>query len=315
MTNYLISWRKDSGQGVPGYDVSTTPAYMEIADGDTTYDLTKQKNVDVWLADLKKAGSMVLVFVHGFHNNAADVLVRHNAIKRNLPPGCSLVSFDWASGNPGFPPKKAYFADKDNATKTAPYLMSSCLQQLTDPSQFGSQRVHLFAHSMGAYLTETAFQAPKAIKINHVLMAAACVDQNNYQAGSTPLTNFLGKCVDLTAYWSVDDKALPEAGQWESYTPLGLKGFPGSSIPGSCYGLICAPYYEKYVTPKSPEMSHVWYILFEQNNAFYTDMSEVLRGVSTTPTRARTSVPNSFQLLQPAEVEVASRRETALHRT
>ena len=35
---------------------------------------------------------------------------------------------------------------------------------------------------MGAYVTEKAFQVPKATKVNHVVMAAADVDQLNYKS-------------------------------------------------------------------------------------------------------------------------------------
>ena len=74
----------------------------------------------------------------------------------------------------------------------------------------------------------------------------------------------------------------------------------GRRTPGRCYSLECAPYYEKYVRPKNPEFSHVWYVLFDPGNDFYTDMSEVLRGGSTTPTRATTPTPNAFVLKRPA---------------
>ena len=171
MTNFLISWRNDSdGHGTPGHKVSIEARYMEIADDAQTYNLKAHTLREKWMNDLRNAGSAVLVYVHGFDNDAAKVLVRHNAIKRHLPTGGSLVSFDWPAGNPGTP-KETYFADKDNATKTAPHLMSSCLQHLVD--RFTSSSVSLFAHSMGAYVTETAFQAPNAIKINHVFMAGS----------------------------------------------------------------------------------------------------------------------------------------------
>jgi hypothetical protein len=180
--------------------------------------------------------------------------------------------------------------------------MSDCLQNLL--GKFPSANIHLIAHSMGAYLTENAFQPSKAIKINHVMMAAADVDQLNYQAGSTPLTNFLGKCTDLTAYWSADDEALKESQKWQSYLPLGLGGYNDSAIPGSCWGVQCTSYYEKHVKPfhPLPEFSHVWYLLFEPlaaANDFYTDTSEVMRGVSTAPTRAKTTDPRGFVLQRP----------------
>jgi pimeloyl-ACP methyl ester carboxylesterase len=298
MTDFLISWRNDQGQGVPGHRVSLEPRYMEIADHAKTYDLREHKLREAWMNDLVKAGSAVLVFVHGFDNDAGKVLIRHNAIKGHLPQGVSLVSFDWAAGSPGLTPKDKYFADKENATKTAPHLLSSCLQHLVD--RFTPSNVHLFAHSMGAYLTETAFQVPKVIRLNHLMMAAAAVDQSNYKTRSTILANILSKCSDVTAYWSAEDKALPEAQKWEGYTPLGLRGYPsGPIIPGNCYGVDCTSYYRTYVRPHDDEFSHVWYILFDKGNAFYIDMSEVLRDAPTTPTRTKTADPHGFVLKPP----------------
>lgn len=310
MTNFLISLRNFDSQGNPGTDVGST-SYIEIADTAKNYNLSSViPDSKKWLSDI--SGTSVLVFVHGFGNPAEKVVARHNSVKRHVPPGVALVSFDWPSGNSGITAKEAYEKDKNNATKSASSLMSDCLQVLL-LNRFTSGNVHLFAHSMGAYVTEQAFQAPKPIKINHVLMAAADVDQKNYQAGSTSLTNFLGKCTDLTAYWSSDDQALPESQKWQGYVPLGLQGYPpGSSIPGSCYGLDCTSYFEKYAKGHPPppppiilppEFSHVWYILFEPTpppvNDFYSDMIRTAQGLPTSATRAKTSDPRGFLLQRP----------------
>ena len=303
--NYLISLRNDAGGGAPGTSVGPT-AYIEIPETATTYKLTSKIDPKVWLGDL--SGTSVLVFVHGYGNDASKVVARHKAIKPHVPSGFSLVTFDWPSGNPGV---MQYRDDKLNAKQTAPNLMSDCLQLLL--TKFKSENVHLFAHSMGAYVTENAFQAPKAIKINHVLMAAADVDRLNYQAGSASLTNFLGKCTDLSAYWSTDDQALQESAKMpinKGAVPLGLNGYPGAAIPASCYGIGCTRYYEDHVKGTTPppgvppaEFSHVWYLLYQPApppvNDFYTDLAEALQGLPTSPTRVPTQDPNGFELQRP----------------
>jgi pimeloyl-ACP methyl ester carboxylesterase len=310
MTNFLISLRKFSVEGKPTYDVGPT-TYIEIADGAADYNTSSViPDKNKWLSDL--SGKSVLVFVHGFDNDSAKVIIRHKLIKRYLPPGYALVSFDWPAQNPGITPRQVYERDKNNAKTTAPRLMSDCLQVLVP--KFTSGNVHLFGHSMGAYLTEQAFQAAQAIKINHVLLAAADVDQLNYQAGSPPLTNFLGKCTDLTAYWSADDQALQESQSWQGYVPLGLGGYKGSAIPGACYGVECTPYFEQYAKGHPPppppvilppEFSHVWYMFYQPPlpalNDFYTDANEVIQGSSTTPTRAKTTDPRGFKLQRPVK--------------
>lgn len=304
--NYLISLRNDSdGKGTPGTSVGPT-AYIEIPETATTYNLNSKIDPKSWMSRIFDPS--VLVFVHGYGNDATKVVARHNAIKPHVPAGFSLVTFDWPSGNPGV---MQYRDDKQNAKQTAPNLMSDCLQLLL--TRFSPSNVHLFGHSMGAYVTENAFQAPKAIKINHVLMAAADVDRLNYQAGSTFLANFLDKCADLTAYWSTDDQALQDSVKIpinKGAIPLGLNGFPGATIPARCIGIASTKYFENpaKLTPPPPgipaaEYTHVWYILYQPApppvNDFYSDLAKAVQGLPTSATRAPTSDPNGFELQRP----------------
>jgi esterase/lipase superfamily enzyme len=216
MTNFLISLRDQGIAGAPGTQPGKT-TLIAIPDRETNYNLLVPFTRPKWLALLASQGTSVLVFVHGFGDGSEKVVARHKSIKAHLPPGMVLVSFDWPAGN-------LYAKDKANAKTIAPRLMTDCLGRLV--SFFGSANVHLFAHSMGAYVTENAFQGASGIKINHVLMGAADVDQLNYVGGSIPLTKFLGKCADLTTYWSTDDAALQDSEELSKYTPLGLKGYP-----------------------------------------------------------------------------------------
>ncbi|GEP53483.1 alpha/beta hydrolase [Reyranella soli] len=303
MTNYLISLRSSAPDGTPGTDMGST-TYIEIPDTKATYNLiTDKTDRDRWLGDI--SGTAVLVFIHGFGNDATKAVSRHNTIKQHVPSGISLVSFDWPSGNSGF---MTYKEDKTNAKLSAPHLIPDCLKFFVN--KFGSANVHLFAHSMGAYVTETAFQnAAGATKINHVLMAASDVDRQNYQAGSVLLNNFLSNCIDLTAYGSADDDALKTSEKLpinHGAVPLGLKGFPGAGIPAGCNSIECTGYYQRYVKgtkpPPGEDLSHVWYLLYQPApppvNDFYTDMREVLQGLPTAPTRAQRG-PRDFTLQRP----------------
>jgi pimeloyl-ACP methyl ester carboxylesterase len=305
--NFLISLRNDSGGGNPGTSVGDT-TYIEVEPGVTGYNLIKSKvEADQWINDIR--GTDVLVFVHGFGNDADKVVERHDSVKANLPSGVTLVSFDWPSGNPADPfhLEKAYDDDKANAKQCAPRLIRDCFPLLL--TRFGSAKINLFAHSMGAYVTENAFfQVPNdnALKINHVLMAAADVDRLNYTAGSPSLTNFLNRCADLTAYWSTYDKALQDSVKMKinkGAIPLGLQGYPDRPAP--CRGIECSYYYDTYVAPIVPgdEFSHVWYLLFQAHppavNDFYADMADTIR--RPWPTRAATKDRNGFLLRRPAD--------------
>jgi Uncharacterized protein conserved in bacteria len=303
--NFLISLRNDDpvGSGNPGTKMGNT-AYFELSPDAPSYNLGSQIDKKKWLSRI--AGTSVLIFVHGFGNDASKVVARHNAVKPYIPPGFTLVSFDWPSGNTGF---SAYKDDKANAKQSAPRLITDCIQHLL--TRFGWGNVNLFAHSMGAYVTENAFSTAGAVKINHVLMAAADVDRLNYVAGSYPLGGFLAKCNDLTAYWSSDDQALQESAKMpinNGAIPLGLSGYPQPGVPGKCRGIECTAYYRNYALGTSqiapgPEFSHVWYLLYQPPgpavNDFFADMAEVIRLPGLT--RAPTKDPFGFLLQRPAD--------------
>jgi pimeloyl-ACP methyl ester carboxylesterase len=220
----------------------------------------------------------------------------------------------------------AYQNDKHNAASSASYFIRDCLKVLL--RKFEPGNIHLFGHSMGAYVIEQAFQTPSEVfMVGHVLLAAGDVNQMNYGAATPLLTNYLSHCNNLSVYWSQDDQALADSHIINHYIPLGLQGFKGV-VPDRCYGIECTGYYRNYVKndpppappplpppnlplpPISPaEFSHVWYLLYAPKpppvNDFYTDFGAVLRGYLTFPTRAPKPPPpmtpdkNSFSLQRP----------------
>jgi pimeloyl-ACP methyl ester carboxylesterase len=305
--NFLISLRNNKdGKGTPGTGFGDT-AYLELSPTDTSYNLTSKIDQDKWLGHI--AGTTVLVFVHGFGNGADKVVLRHKQVKPYIPRGVTLVSFDWPSGNPGI---NGYRDDKANAKRSSQQLIRDCLQFLL--TRFSSANINLFAHSMGAYVTENAlFLVPDAdpLKINHVMLAAADVDRLNYAAGGLPLTNFLAKCNDLTAYWSTHDKALQDSAKMpinHGAIPLGLRGFPDAAVPAKCRAVDCSVYYQNYcqgITPIEPglEFSHVWYLLYAPPapalNDFYPDMADTIRVPWLT--EGPTTDPNGFLLQRPTD--------------
>jgi pimeloyl-ACP methyl ester carboxylesterase len=267
--------------------------------------------VDQWLSDLSRTGAKsVLVFIHGFGNDATAIVTRHRMIKSRLPPDVCLVSFDWPSGNSGATAEEKYTKDKANAAAIVLRLYRDCLSDKVLFSKFAPPNVHLFAHSMGAFVTEQAFLSTStsdAFRVGHVLMAAADVDRLNYLRGSISLQNFITKCSDLTAYWSQDDEALKSsvlAKVNNKAVPLGLRGFPDPAIPDRCIAVEGTAYYERTAIKGLPpdmdadEYSHVWYLFYQPQapllNDFYIDMNEVLTGSSTSPTRTQ----NGYQRLR-----------------
>jgi pimeloyl-ACP methyl ester carboxylesterase len=290
--NFLISLRDDfpKGSGKPFTGIGATN-YMDLAPDAPAYNLNDSIHPDQWLHRLRATNDNILVFVHGYGDGANKALERHKNVKANLmafSPEFTLVTLDWPAGN-------AYKTDKDNATKIAPKLLSDCLQPLIN--EFDAKNIHLLAHSMGAYVTETAFQLSSDIKINHVLVAAADVDREHYMNGSDYLTKILGKCADLTAYWGMQDEALQESARINPYIPLGLRGYRDGDLAPQKQSLQCADYYNLYVKAQKPSdllesiWSHVWYLVFlpatppPSANDCFADMMEIIQGKPTAPTR------------------------------
>jgi pimeloyl-ACP methyl ester carboxylesterase len=333
--NFLISTRHDDGNGVPGcslgekavYISSTVPVKPVPVDSNAptcTYNLIHNaaESTAEWLSAIHKEHTQVLVFVHGFGNNAANVVSRHQSVSANVPGEFAVVSFDWPSGNdfsekfPGQPIKilkENYRVDQQNAGLSAGHLMD-CLQVLA--AEFGPQNVHLFAHSMGAYVTEKAFHsAPdRFIKpVNHVVFAAADVNQKNYASGAVELNKFLNCCTDLSVYWSKKDEAMIASAVTINTGTHRLGGGPNGGFPGetpaSCTSIDSTAYWmttvrktHKSTDPSLAEFSHVWYITFQPKNDFFGDIGSVLKSAKAFPTREFPAVKGVFTLI-PAPVK------------
>jgi hypothetical protein len=234
-----------------------------------------------------------------------------------VPDGFALVSFDWPSGNGFHDGKGPYANDQENAAKSARMLIKSCLAPLVE--KFTSKNVHLFAHSMGALVTETAFTPinnPGSYwKINHVLLAAGDVDASNYKAGSETLGNFLDCCSSLSVYSSKDDSAMEASWIVNRNRRLGQIGFSDGLddpqiVPSHCTSILCTNYWDTYLSDTEKdnlptgvstlkEFSHVWYIMFnppqtEPGNAFYGDMVSVL---TDTASKNRRAIGEAFDLV------------------
>jgi hypothetical protein len=107
--NLLVSLRNDSdGTGTPGHEFNPTGKAVYISTGDASYNLKKDsKTEEQWLFDVQTKLQLglptmkqVLVFAHGFGNQAKDVVAPNNSIKKHVTEDFVFVSFDWPSGNP-----------------------------------------------------------------------------------------------------------------------------------------------------------------------------------------------------------------------
>ena len=93
----------------------------------------------------------ILVFVHGFNSSFDEVRMRTAQIAADSRFGGVPVMFTWPSKNELF----GYVADKDSAMASRDALEELLEQAAATP---GVGKVHILAHSMGAWLTMEALR-------------------------------------------------------------------------------------------------------------------------------------------------------------
>lgn len=237
-------------------------------------------------SDGKPAGDIVF-FVHGYNVDAADAFAAHKTFSdalRNAGFEHVFVSFDWPSKGT----ITNYVEDSLDAAKAAPALVESGLALFASRAQPDCEaRVHVIAHSMGAYVARCAFDfAPHdpstrqaAWMINQMVLIAADVGSSSLAGDKA--ARMLAKAHRTTNYFSGYDAALatsnakrlltsPRAGRW---------GAP-AEIRDRIADVDCSPRYEAFRRTQDGgseiKRSHCWY--FDDRDVFIPDLVETLRG-------------------------------------
>jgi esterase/lipase superfamily enzyme len=146
----------------------------------------------------------VLVFVHGFNAGGQDSQFRLARLVADSGFRGPAVLFSWPTQNRLF----AYGADRE-AAAAARDSLEDLIRDLT--KRPGVARVHVLAHSMGAWLAMEALRQ-NAIggsptfegKLGEVMLAAPDVDLDVFRAQMTRL----GRGVRVSIFVAADDRAL-----------------------------------------------------------------------------------------------------------
>ncbi|MCU0802639.1 MAG: alpha/beta hydrolase [Rhodobacteraceae bacterium] len=194
----------------------------------------------------------VLVYIHGFNNDPAEVLKRHRLIRTGLAAHGymgAVVSFDWPSASSAL----NYLDDRSDAKLTALRLVtdgiapfSRVVQQDCDIS------VHILAHSMGAFVTREAFDdaddrpavAATGWTVSQVMFCGADVSQGSMADGPTS-SSLYRHCVRLTNYFNPYDSVLSISGAKRvGVAPrVGRVGLPGTA-PTKAVNVNTGDYYD-----------------------------------------------------------------------
>ena len=244
----------------------------------------------------------VVVYVHGFNTKQATMLSTQAAIKAGLAGqgfDAAVAAFDWPSD--GVVSSSAYSRDRKDAETVAAHMILDGVKllQQTRPDA----KVHLVAHSMGAYVTIQGWgrvgHAYFPAKVDQAVFVAPDVDQNWLLKSSGGGRIMEQRCNRLTHYYSQEDMILDLSGKIVNFGTKrsgrhGLGPWPAPSFNDVSCG-------ERYLHAipnhkRSESKSHNWYF---QDDKFYQDLAATLAGKSHKGLATRMRMSSGDQQLKP----------------
>lgn len=244
----------------------------------------KQINSDDWLSKVKAAArsNEVVIYIHGFNTSQKDLLKRLAKVEVGLRKQGykgAVVAFDWPSDNKN----SRYRADRNDAKRVSAHLVTDGIIPLSKLS--GKTKVHLLAHSMGAYLTLRAFADPMiqglgAWSVGQVMFAAADVDQRILERRLWGSVLLKQRSKRFTNYYSGLDSCLDLSGNiiHGGSKRAGRFGLPASVFPKHI-DVYCNEQYKKDISTgkRSTVMSHSWWF---ESDTFFKDVAKTIAGVA-----------------------------------
>jgi len=215
----------------------------------------------------------VVVFVHGYNNDARSVLRRHRFLSEDLA-GCgyqgAVVVFDWPSDDSTL----NYLEDRSDAAATSRHLVEQCVVPFSERQEQGCKiNVHLLGHSTGAYVICEAFA--QAEKNGELYKKKWRVDQIAFIAGDVSaktLTDaeqwsrpMFDRCVRVTNYFSGYDHvlAVSNAKRFGTSPRAGRVGAPAAGRHPKVANVDCGPLFAG-LDPRKQRFTgtyaHSWYI-------------------------------------------------------
>ena len=232
-------------------------------------------------------GGDVLVFVHGYNNDAQVIRDRQLRLGRDLAAEewrGVVVSFDWPSANSTL----NYLEDRADAAEVAQELVARGIRPLAEGQANGCQtNIHLVGHSTGAYVIMEAFaQAEKDGKlfkldwrIAQVAFIGGDVASASLAADSEWAAPMFRRIMRLTIYQNPYDYVLAtsNAKRLGVAPRAGRVGLP-SNAHSKTANVDCGEYFSK-LDPKKQmffgTFAHSWHI---GNRVFARDLAMTIEG-------------------------------------
>ncbi|MEY1554611.1 alpha/beta hydrolase [Yoonia sp. R2331] len=245
----------------------------------------------------------VLVFVHGFNVKQNFFVKRLSKIRR----GCQLahfkgavVGFDWPANGNVF----HYYDDRRDMKKVSRHLVTDGIMTLLRARP--TAKIHILAHSMGAYLTGLSLAAATgtqtertlARQIGQVMFVGADNDQVWMGPGDWCAESVRRCSRRLTHYHSIHDQVLDISGKTFN---IGTKRSGQHGLPHPATTIVrdvnCARRYQARY-PGTPETTttHNWYF---DDPRFFADVVATMHGGGTAGMATRLPLADGHQELRP----------------
>ncbi len=228
----------------------------------------------------------VLFFVHGYNMNAQDVLRRHRMLRKGLKDQGyegALVSFDWPSGRVA----AAYLLDREKADRSAYKLVTGAITpfvQFNDPVRC-DVKVHVLAHSMGAYVVREAFDkaddsaepSAKNWSVSQLMFCGGDVSSDSMGRSDSSKSLYL-HAIRFTNYYNRHDAILSVSGAKRiGISPrVGRVGLP-QDTPSKAVDVDCSDHYDAHrdAFAAVPNKDHTFYFA---DRTFLRDLHQTIRG-------------------------------------
>lgn len=233
--------------------------------------------------DTRKPCGDIAIFVHGFNTSTAELIERHRQFKASLERAGyrgAFISFDWPSADIAI----NYLEDRTDAKMSALNLVNDGIALLTR-RQFRhcEFRLHVIAHSMGAYVVRNAFDdaddrpgiAATNWTVSQICFLGADVSSASLHVSDARSRSLYRHCTRLTNYQNPYDRILKlsnvkRAGVAPRAGRRGLPdGHPAKAVNVNCGDHFSATYGD------SGDNGHSWYF---DDAALLGDLVETLSG-------------------------------------
>lgn len=239
----------------------------------------------------------ILVYVHGYNTPQKTMLERHRRIRSGLEGlgyEGAVVSFDWPSQDSAL----NYLEDRTDAKQTAIRLVDEGISSFAALQRPDCQiNVHLFAHSMGAYVVREAFDdaddrpavAARSWSVSQVLLVSGDISAGSMASGNSKSSSLYRHCVRLTNYFNPLDDVLSLSNvKRVGVSPrVGRIGLPDNA-PDKSVNVNCGNYFREHEGDFDdvPNAAHTWYFFDDKflNDIFITLQGKIDR--NEIPTRS-----------------------------